>query len=167
MTPSTPPPRSWANYATDILPFVFMMSFGMGFVFVPLTLTAVHGVAPEDSGIGSGVLNTMQQVGGALGLATLSTVFAQVATSRGDELAAAGEAAMQKAVEAGAPLPSDKEISILQEIARWQVFTDAATTSFVVGAGLMLLGSIIVWVFLDVKHEELATDGADAPIHVG
>lgn len=156
-----------ANYATDILPFVLMMSFGMGFVFVPLTLTAVHGVADEDSGIGSGVLNTMQQVGGALGLATLSTVFARVATSTGNDLAAAGEKAMQKAAESGAPMPSETEMAALQEIARWQVFTDAATTSFVVGAGLMLLGSIIVWVFLDVKHEELATDGADGPVHMG
>ena len=156
-----------ANYSTDILPFVVLMSLGMGFVFVPLTLTAVHGVAAEDSGIGSGVLNTMQQVGGALGLATLSTVFARVATSTGNDLAAAGKAAMEKAAESGAPVPSDKELAAMQEIARWQVFTDAATTSFVVGACLMLLGSIIVWVFLDVKHEELASDGADAPVHMG
>ena len=51
-----------------------LMAFGMGLTFVPLTLTAVHRVRAEDSGIGSGVLNTMQQVGGALGLATLATV---------------------------------------------------------------------------------------------
>ena len=50
------------------------MSLGMGMVFVPLTLTAVHGVDAKDSGIGSGVLNAMQQIGGALGLAILSTV---------------------------------------------------------------------------------------------
>ncbi len=62
------------NYWTSILPFIVMMSIGMGMTFVPLTLTAVHHVRAEDSGIGSGVLNTMQQVGGALGLATLSTV---------------------------------------------------------------------------------------------
>ena len=61
-----------AHYATDILPFIVLMSLGMGLTFVPLTLTAVHGVGARDSGIGSGVLNTMQQVGGALGLATLS-----------------------------------------------------------------------------------------------
>ena len=49
-----------------------MMSFGMGLTFVPLTLTAVHHLRDEDSGIGSGVLNTMQQVGGALGLSLLA-----------------------------------------------------------------------------------------------
>ena len=53
-------------------PFIVLMALGMGLTFVPLTLTAVHGVGARDSGIGSGVLNTMQQVGGALGLATLS-----------------------------------------------------------------------------------------------
>ena len=62
------------NYATDILPFIVLMALRHGPDFVPLTLTAVHRLRPEDSGIGSGVLNTMQQVGGALGLATLSTV---------------------------------------------------------------------------------------------
>src|SRR5262249_43019170 len=65
---------SGVSYWTQILPFVFLMALGMGAVFVPLTLTAVHHALPEDSGVGSCVLNTMQQVGGALGLAVLSTV---------------------------------------------------------------------------------------------
>ena len=70
------------NYWTQVLPFVVLMALGMGLNFVPLTLVAVHRLRREDSGIGSGVLNTMQQVGGALGLATLSTValhFSQTA----------------------------------------------------------------------------------------
>ena len=62
------------SYWTKILPFVCLMALGMGAVFVPLTLTAVHHLRPEDAGVGSGVLNTMQQVGGAFGLAALSTV---------------------------------------------------------------------------------------------
>ena len=57
------------NYWTELFPYIVLMAIGMGMVFVPLTLTAVHHVRSEDSGIGSGVLNTMQQVGGALGLA--------------------------------------------------------------------------------------------------
>ena len=55
------------TYVSDILPFIIMMAVGMGLTFVPVTLTAVHHLRNEDSGIGSGVLNTMQQVGGALG----------------------------------------------------------------------------------------------------
>ena len=47
----------------------------------------------------------------------------------------------------------------MQVIAQHQVFTDGATTAFLVGTGMMLVASLIVWVFLDVKHAELATDG--------
>lgn len=64
------------TYAAGLLPWILVLSFGMGLAFVPMTLTAVAGVAKDDSGVGSAVLNTMQQVGGSLGLATLSTVFA-------------------------------------------------------------------------------------------
>ena len=59
----------------------------MGAVFVPLTLTAVHHVRAEDSGIGSGVLNTMQQIGGALGLAILGTVASHATTTHTEEIA--------------------------------------------------------------------------------
>ena len=55
-----------------------LMSIGMGLVFVPLTLIATTNISPGDAGLASGLLNTTQQVGGALGLAVLSTL----ATSR-------------------------------------------------------------------------------------
>ncbi len=48
----------------------------MGFMFVPLTMIAVSGVEPQESGSASGLLNVMQQVGGSLGLAILTTAFA-------------------------------------------------------------------------------------------
>ena len=70
------------SYATDLLPFILLMSFGMGMTFVPLTLTAVHHLRNEDTGIGSGVLNTMQQVGGALGLSLLGTIATQTIDDR-------------------------------------------------------------------------------------
>jgi hypothetical protein len=70
------------NYWTDIAPFIVLMSTGIGLTFVPMTLVAVHGVRAEDAGIASGVLNTMQQVGGALGLATLFAVAAHFATAK-------------------------------------------------------------------------------------
>ena len=54
----------------------------------------------------------------------------------------------------------------MQAIAQQQVFTDGATTAFLVGSGMMLLASLVVWIFLDVKHTELATDGPEAPVHV-
>ena len=86
------------NYWASIFPFVLLLSFGMGLVWVPMTLTAVHHVRDEDTGIGSGVLNTMQQVGGALGLAILSTVSLHFTSSRADELGpGAGQAGRRHA----------------------------------------------------------------------
>lgn len=63
-----------ANYALHLLPAIFLTAFGFGLGFVPLTLTAVHGVQAQDSGIASALLNASQQIGVALGLALLSTV---------------------------------------------------------------------------------------------
>jgi hypothetical protein len=53
----------------------------MGIAFVPLTLTSLAGVAPEDSGAASSMVNVTQQVGGALGLAILVTVFGTASRS--------------------------------------------------------------------------------------
>ena len=103
------------TYVTDLLPFIILMAFGMGLTFVPVTLTAVHHLRPEESGIGSGVLNTMQQVGGALGLAVLATVATQTFTDRGAELARAGADA---AAAAGGPAPSPEALQRMEEIAR-------------------------------------------------
>lgn len=151
------------SYVTDVLPFIILMSLGMGMTFVPLTLTAVHHVRSEDSGIGSGVLNTMQQVGGALGLATLATVATHVWNSTGDRLSAAAEKAAALAQQ-GQPAPSPEQVKAMQEIAQHQVFTDGATTAFLFGTGMMLVASLVVWFFLDVKHAELATDGPPAVV---
>ena len=59
---------------TAILVPLLVVSLGMGLSFVPLTLTAVSGVEPHEAGLASALLNTTQQVGGALGLAILSTI---------------------------------------------------------------------------------------------
>ena len=46
-------------------------------------------------------------------------------------------------------------------------FTEGSTHAFLFGAGMMLVASLVIWIFLDVKHEELATDGPEAVAHVG
>src|SRR4051812_2232932 len=69
------------SYLSDLLVGLLPMSLGMGLTFVPVTLLATAGVPPEDSGLASGLLNTSQQVGGALGLAVLSTLSASRTTS--------------------------------------------------------------------------------------
>ncbi len=151
------------SYVTDIMPFIIMMAFGMGLTFVPVTLTAVHHLRSEESGIGSGVLNTAQQVGGALGLAVLATVATQTFTSRGAELAKAGNEAAQSS---GGQAPSQEMMQKMAEISHLQVFAEGATNAFLVGSLLMLGASAVIWIFLDVKHEELATDGPEV-VHVG
>jgi EmrB/QacA subfamily drug resistance transporter len=64
------------SYWTDLLPGILLCSIGMGLVFVPVTLIATSGVPHEDAGLASGMFNTSQQIGGALGLAILSTLAA-------------------------------------------------------------------------------------------
>jgi EmrB/QacA subfamily drug resistance transporter len=62
------------DYAGQVVPAMVVMGFGFGIAFVPITIAATTGVAAEDSGLASGLLNTTQQVGGSLGLAVLSAV---------------------------------------------------------------------------------------------
>ena len=136
------------------------MSFGMGMTFVPLTLTAVHHLRAEDSGIGSGVLNTMQQVGGALGLSLLGTIATQTID---DRVKALGRAA-KEAAAAGAPQLSAAKQAAVQQVAAHQVFTEGATAAFLLACGLMVIASLVVWIFLNVKHQELATDGPEVAV---
>jgi len=69
------------TYLSDVLPAVIPQSVGMGLFFVPITLIATTNVGPEDAGLASGLFNTAQQVGGALGLAVLSTLAADKSAS--------------------------------------------------------------------------------------
>ncbi|MDE3025447.1 MAG: MFS transporter, partial [Acidobacteriota bacterium] len=63
-------------YLSDVLPGLMVSSLGMGAVFMPLTLVATTGLKDDDQGLASGLFNTSQQIGGALGLAILSTIAA-------------------------------------------------------------------------------------------
>jgi len=155
------------NYWTELFPFIVLMAIGMGMVFVPLTLTAVHHVQAEDSGIGSGVLNTMQQVGGALGLAMLSTVALHFTNNRADEIAGPLQNGFNQAgIDPTTPIQGGDmtlfDLGIFQGS-----FTAGASAAFLVGAFMMVAASAVIWVFLNVKHTELATDGPEAAVHVG
>ena len=149
-----------ASYTTNILPFIVLMSLGMGMVFVPLTLTAVHGVRAQDSGIGSGVLNAMQQIGGALGLAILSTVAVGASNDKVASLMAG-----LKNLGPDAGLPTDP--SAVERLIGQVAFTDGSVQAFLFGALMILAGSVIALTQLRVKHQELATDGAEPVVHVG
>ena len=151
-----------AHYASDLLPYIVLMSVGMGLTFVPLTLTAVHGVGDRDSGIGSGVLNTMQQVGGALGLATLSTVAVHFTQDKAGSLGAAAQAAAAQGGSAADP----EKLHALQTLIGQVAYTEGATHAFLTGAGMIWLGTLIAMVFLNARHNDLATDKAPEGVAV-
>jgi len=67
-------PSTGGSYAADVLGPSILAAAGLGFAFVPVTIAAVAGTEPHEAGLASGLINTSQQVGGALGLAILATV---------------------------------------------------------------------------------------------
>jgi MFS family permease len=79
------------SYVGDLLPGFLLIGVGIGFSFVPISIAALAGVQAAEAGLASGLINTSQQIGGALGIAALSTI----ATSRTDD-----------AVAGGSPLPT-------------------------------------------------------------
>ncbi len=74
------------SYVGDLLPGFLLIGFGIGFAFVPISIAALAGVQPSEAGLASGLINTSQQIGGALGIAALSTI----ASSRTDDALATG-----------------------------------------------------------------------------
>ncbi|HET6292872.1 MAG TPA: MFS transporter [Kribbella sp.] len=148
-----------SGYATHLLPYILLLSFGMGLIFVPLTLTAVSGVADEDSGVGSAVLNTVQQIGGAIGLALLGTVSTTAIKDRFTELAPG----LQKAAESG---QSPEQIKQLEGQFTALATTHGFTRAFMFSAFMFVGVAIVIFFGLSVKHKDLASDGKPG-VHVG
>jgi EmrB/QacA subfamily drug resistance transporter len=76
------------SYLGDLLPGFLLIGIGLGFSFVPISIAALAGVQPAEAGLASGLINTSQQIGGALGIAALSTI----ATSWTNDAVATGTA---------------------------------------------------------------------------
>jgi EmrB/QacA subfamily drug resistance transporter len=107
------------GFTTDILGPSLLAAVGLGFSFVTTTIAAVSGVQEDESGLASGLINTSQQVGGALGLAVLSSI----ATSHTTDLLAGG---------------SDKADAL----------TEGFQTAFLGGAGIAFVGFILTLVLI-------------------
>ncbi len=133
-----------AGYASQLLGPQLVSSFGLGLVFVPLALVALHNVAEQDSGVASSLLNTAQQVGGAIGLALLGTVaWTAVADSVRTQV---GHAA------AGTAPPA----SIYDH-----ALTVGFSRAFVVAAGIGLLALLVGIATIRVSRQDLAGAGPE------
>jgi EmrB/QacA subfamily drug resistance transporter len=126
------------TYVGDVLFPSLLAAVGLGLVFVPLTIAAVAGVSAEESGLASGLINTSQQVGGALGLAILATIANS--TTQDEMLAAGGNPSA---------LPA--------------ALTDGFQSAFWVGAGFAVLGALLTVVLISSRtsreHAEAARRG--------
>src|SRR4051812_18223576 len=111
------------SYVSDLLAPMVIAAVGLGFAFVPVTIAAVSNISADDSGLASGLINTSQQVGGALGLAILGTI----ASSRTTDLVVAAH---------GAP-------SALPE-----ALTEGFQRAFLAGAGFGILGIVATLVLV-------------------
>jgi MFS family permease len=69
------------SYVSDLLAGFLMVGVGLGFSFVPVSIAALSGIEPQEAGLASGLINTSQQIGGALGVAILTTVFTTRSTN--------------------------------------------------------------------------------------
>jgi EmrB/QacA subfamily drug resistance transporter len=130
------------SYLSDILFPSLVAAVGLGFAFVPMTIAAVSGVAPHETGLASGLINTSQQIGGALGLA----ILAALATSRTDDV-------MQAANGAQAALPG--------------ALTEGFQLAFMVGAAFAVVGAVLAATLISGKesrsHAEAAQRGDAVP----
>jgi predicted MFS family arabinose efflux permease len=138
------------GYVTHILPFILLMPVGMSLVFIPTTMSVLHGVTPRDSGIASGVLNTMQQVGGALGVATLGTIAYNAMTDQVTQVCGQLAAQGQRC-----------DPSLGGALYRAS-FTHGATTAFFWCSMMLFVGALISLFFNRIKARDLAA-GQGAP----
>jgi MFS family permease len=80
------------HYVTDLLPSFFLVGLGLAVSFVAVTIAALAGVEPANAGIASGLVNTSRQIGGALGLAVITTIATTYTTAPSATVSAAAGA---------------------------------------------------------------------------
>ncbi len=128
------------SYLGDVLFPSLVVGFGLGLAFVSVTIAAVMGTKPDEAGLASGLINTSQQVGGALGLAILSAI----ATARTNHVIAGGGHSQGFALTAG------------------------FQTAFLVGAAFTLAAALLAAVMVSSAdsraHAEAAQAGEAAPV---
>jgi EmrB/QacA subfamily drug resistance transporter len=130
-----------AGYPGQLLGPMLVTSFGLGLLFVPLSLVALHNVEEQDSGVAASLLNTGQQVGGAIGLAALGTIaWTTVANNLRNASAA---------VAAGRQPPASPA-----QLASHALATGFAR-GFLAAAGIALLALIVALATIRVRRQDL------------
>jgi EmrB/QacA subfamily drug resistance transporter len=125
------------SYLTHVVPSLLIMSSGMALVFIPLTSTSLHAVSNHDTGVASAMVNTSQQIGGSLGTALLNTIAATATTTYAAAHTELGKAVMPFAM------------------------THGFTVAFKFSAGLLFIGAIVLFFFINIGKESLVeTEGA-------
>ena len=129
------------EYLSHLLAPMVVCALGLGFAFVPVTIAAVSGVSEDESGLASGLINTSQQIGGALGLGVLGTIAASKTT---DLLLAERGAA--------AAVPG--------------ALTEGFQLAFLTGAGFSILGIIATLVLVRSEDSKkiVGANPADLPM---
>ena len=141
-----------SQYVSGLLGPMLVTSFGFGLLFVPLSLVALHKVRGEDSGVTSSLLNTGQQVGGAIGLAALGTVtWTAVSDSVKHQVAQAAAVAGRT----GLHLPAAKS-GVVPAAILHQALAVGISRGFLVAAGIVVLALIVVLVSIRLRREDLA-----------
>ncbi|MDT0477930.1 DHA2 family efflux MFS transporter permease subunit [Streptomyces sp. DSM 41014] len=125
-----------SSYASTILPAMLLLGLGMGTAFMPAMSLATLGVEPRDAGVASAMVNTSQQVGGAIGTALLNTIAASATTGYiADHIVGAGSKSQQQLVQL-------------------QGMVHGYTAAIWFAVGMLLLAAVIVSVFVNAGRPE-------------
>jgi EmrB/QacA subfamily drug resistance transporter len=141
-----------SSYAGHLMPAMFVTALGLGMSFVPMTLGAVSGVSHEDTGIASALLNTAQQIGGALGLAVLSTL----STSAADDQLPEAAGSLYRGM-------ATKDFALVAKAG--DAVTHGYTVAFAAAAGMFLAGLAVTALAVNAGKQQ-HVEGA-APVHMG
>jgi EmrB/QacA subfamily drug resistance transporter len=157
-----------SGYADTLLPALILFAFGTGLVFVPLTTVVVTGVKQQEMGLASALLNVGQQVGGAIGLAVLATVFATGLSNEARHQASMLAGTVQRGRAPGSVLPHFA--SALQQglsappavrhdhaavHAAHATIAHASSLGFFTAGLLALAGGIIARLMITLRREDI------------